>query len=73
MKSMGEGKGFRCKKCGFRSKELKKVAFVKERDLKEGIYVSDPRSERHLTKPLQRYGMEKSKAEVVLIDGWYGL
>ena len=73
MKSMGKGKGFRCKKCGFRSKELKKVAFVKERDLKEGIYVSDPRSERHLTKPLQRYGMEKSKAEVVLIDGWYGL
>ena len=73
MKSMGKNKGFRCEKCGFRSKRLRKVVVIKERDLKEGVYVSDPRSERHLTKPLQRYGMEKSKAKVVLIDGWWGL
>ncbi|RLI21413.1 DNA-binding protein [Candidatus Bathyarchaeota archaeon] len=72
MKSMGAGKGFRCEKCGFRSREVKKIAFEEERDLKEGIYVSDPRSERHLTKPLQRYGLEKKRAEVKLIDEWFG-
>ena len=72
MKSMGAGKGFRCEKCGFRSKELEKVAVEEARDLREGIYVSDPRSERHLTKPLQRYGMEKKHAKVRLIDGWFG-
>ena len=72
MKSMGAGKGFRCEKCGFRSKEMEKIAVEEERNLKKGIYVSDPRSERHLTKPLQRYGMEKKHAKVRLIDGWYG-
>lgn len=56
--SMGAGKGFRCEKCGFRSSEIKKEATVISRDLEEKLYITSPRSQRHLTKPLSRYGLE---------------
>lgn len=60
MKSMGRGKGFECHKCGFHGPNLTKVAVKVERDVKPGLYIAPPRSERHLTKPLSRYGLEKS-------------
>ncbi|MEM1514570.1 MAG: tRNA(Ile)(2)-agmatinylcytidine synthase [Candidatus Bathyarchaeia archaeon] len=59
MKSMGKGKGFECYKCGFHGPKLTKMAVKVERDIKPGIYIAPPRSERHLTKPLSRYGLEK--------------
>jgi len=71
MKSMGRNKGFRCKGCGLRSRELKKIAIREERDLKEGLYITPPRSQRHLTKPLCRYGREKSGAPNQMIDEWH--
>jgi len=58
-KSMGRGKGFECKKCGFHGRNLKKIIIEKTRRLKLGLYVTSPRSQRHLTKPLSRYGQEK--------------
>ncbi|MEM2342303.1 MAG: tRNA(Ile)(2)-agmatinylcytidine synthase [Candidatus Bathyarchaeia archaeon] len=60
MKSIGRGKGFECYKCGFHGINVMKTAIKVERPLKAGLYVAPPRSERHLTKPLSRYGMEKS-------------
>ncbi len=60
MKSMGRGKGFECYKCGFHGANLKKVAIKIERELRAGLYIAPPRSERHLTKPLSRYGLEKT-------------
>ncbi len=71
MKSMGKGKGFRCDKCGFRSSNLKKIALKGERSLKEGLYVTPPRSQRHLTKPLCRYGREKSEAFKGMVESWH--
>jgi len=71
MNSMGKGKGFRCQKCGFRSPELKKVAVKGKRDLKMGLYVTSSRSQRHLTKPLCRYGREKCRAPKRMINGWH--
>ena len=71
MKSMGTGKGFRCEKCGFRSSQLEKVAVKGERELKRGLYVTSPRSQRHLTKPLCRYGREKAGASKKMIEGWH--
>ncbi|HIE18552.1 TPA: DUF1743 domain-containing protein [Candidatus Bathyarchaeota archaeon] len=59
-KSMGRGKGFECKKCGFHGRNLKKIVTEKTRQLKLGLYVTSSRSQRHLTKPLSRYGQEKS-------------
>jgi len=60
-KSMGRGKGFECKKCGFHGRNLKKNVMEKKRQLKPGLYITSPRSQRHLTKPLSRYGQEKKR------------
>ncbi|MBI2127121.1 MAG: hypothetical protein HYU02_07410 [Thaumarchaeota archaeon] len=68
MKSEGKGQGFACPNCGARAK--KKVSKILPRGIKESLYLPPLHSQRHLTKPLKRYGKEKnSKAE--LIDGWF--
>lgn len=72
LKSMGRNKGFRCKKCGSRYNELGKVEGEMKREIREGLYITSPRSQRHLTKPFRRYGMEKSHAPVEgLIEDWH--
>jgi len=70
-KSMGVGKGFRCDRCGFRSSKLKKLLCEENRDLEKGLYVTSPRSQRHLTKPLSRYGLEKSGKSTTMISNWF--
>ena len=72
LKSMGKNQGFRCEKCGGKYSDLKKKEFVAPRVLKAGLYVTSTRSQRHLTKPLRRYGQEKSgNAEYRLIGEWH--
>ena len=71
MESMGRNKGFRCGKCGFRSSELKKQVTEEDREVEEGLYVTSPRSQRHLAKPLCRYGREKSGKPSTIIGNWH--
>ncbi|MGB9854082.1 MAG: TiaS agmantine-binding domain-containing protein [Candidatus Bathyarchaeales archaeon] len=72
LKSMGKDKGFRCEKCGSKFPHINKVAVRLKRELAKGLYVTSPRSQRHLTKPLERYGMEKRGSIVKeLSDGWH--
>ncbi len=71
MESMGKGKGFRCKKCGFRSSMLGKVAVESKRSLERKLYITSPRSQRHLAKPHLRYGREKSNAPKNMIEDWH--
>ncbi len=71
MKSMGKDKGYRCDRCGFRDSELKKSAIESQRSTKRGLYITDPRSQRHLTKPLCRYGKEKLRPPKRMIEGWH--
>jgi len=72
LKSMGKGQGFRCKKCGSKYPNMKKVEVKIRRELKKGIYITSTRSQRHLTKPHQRYGMEKYGRTVEkLIEDWH--
>ena len=72
LKSMGRGKGFRCEKCGTRFSDAEKVQTVRERKLRAGLYVTSTRSQRHLTKPLRRYGLEKHGAGVAgMIGNWH--
>jgi tRNA(Ile2)-agmatinylcytidine synthase len=73
MESMGVNQGFRCKRCGFRSYELKKEAGEEKRLLETGLYVTSVRSQRHLTKPLSRYGLEKSGKPKRMILNWFGI
>jgi len=68
MKSMGKEKGFRCEKCGFRGSHLRKMTLEVERSLKPGLYMTPPRSQRHLTKPFSRYGLEKKLAKKCSFD-----
>jgi tRNA(Ile2)-agmatinylcytidine synthase len=71
MESMGRGKGFRCRKCGFRGRSLSKVEVKEERRIEEGLYITPPGAQRHLTKPLTRYGKERhGPAGPSLIEGW---
>lgn len=60
MKSEGTNKGFRCIKCGLRDRNAKKDLFLKPRMIDPGLYLPTPSAQRHLTKPIHRYGMEKS-------------
>jgi tRNA(Ile2)-agmatinylcytidine synthase len=72
LESMGKDKGFRCKKCGTRFDDAKKVRIAVERGLKGRLYVTSTRSQRHLTKPLRRYGLEKHDAPAEgMIENWH--
>jgi tRNA(Ile2)-agmatinylcytidine synthase len=72
LESMGKDKGFRCKKCRVRFDDAEKVQVAVARNLKAGLYMTSTRSQRHLTKPLRRYGMEKQHEEKKsMIDHWH--
>jgi tRNA(Ile2)-agmatinylcytidine synthase len=59
MKSEGKGKGYQCDKCKFRDASVTKIFMPIQRRLKPGLYIPTPKAHRHLTKPEQRYGLEK--------------
>jgi tRNA(Ile2)-agmatinylcytidine synthase len=61
MKSEGRNKGYQCDRCKHRDAGAKKILIHKERGIKTGLYVPTPKAHRHLTKPLQRYGIEKAR------------
>ena len=72
LESMGRGQGFRCKKCNSKYPSLGKTEVVLKRNLRSGLYIASPRSQRHLTKPFVRYGQEKRGAgDFKMIDGWH--
>ena len=72
LKSMGKKQGFRCEKCGGKYADLQKKESVVHRVLETGLYVTSTRSQRHLTKPLRRYGQEKIDASSCrLIGVWH--
>ncbi|MGD8564740.1 MAG: tRNA(Ile)(2)-agmatinylcytidine synthase [Candidatus Bathyarchaeota archaeon] len=77
-KSNGKNKGFKCRRCSLKYAEARKSRLEVKREIKEGLYITSPRSQRHLTKPLRRYGMEKTSRENMepskgrLIAQWYG-
>jgi len=72
LKSMGKNKGFRCEKCRLRETSLGKVEVKRKRAIKKGLYISSTRSQRHLTKPFVRYGMEKRQGPGErLIANWH--
>jgi tRNA(Ile2)-agmatinylcytidine synthase len=71
LKSMGKNQGLRCEKCGNKYAVLKKQVTIIPRPLKVGLYVTSSRSQRHLTKPMRRYGQEKlCHEQKALIEGW---
>lgn len=72
LKSMGKNQGLRCERCSGKFSDLKKQETVVPRALKAGLYLTSTRSQRHLTKPLRRYGQEKHDASTCrLIGEWH--
>ena len=72
LKSMGADQGFRCETCGSKYIDLKKVAVPVHRELEKGLYLTANRSQRHLTKPLRRYGLEKHHwEERKMLESWH--
>lgn len=72
LKSVGKGQGFRCEKCSAKYPNLPKIEVKFERGITEGLYITSTRSQRHLTKPFRRYGLEKEQKGIVkLVDGWH--
>ena len=61
MKSEGKNKGYQCDRCKHKDYNIKKILIPQERRIKTGLYIPTPKAHRHLTKPLQRYGIEKTK------------
>lgn len=55
--SMGKDQGFRCKKCKARFLRTSLVRKLVPRKIGLGVYLPPPRSHRHLTKPISRYGI----------------
>lgn len=74
LKSEGKNKGFQCDKCGHKEKEVYKLCIPNERQIKIGLYLPSPKSHRHLTKPIHRYGAEKKEHEKheQLFENWFG-
>lgn len=71
LKSMGKNQGLRCEKCKSKFKNIQKTDIATERKLALGLYITSTRSQRHLTKPLRRYGLEKNIGFTEkLIDKW---
>jgi tRNA(Ile2)-agmatinylcytidine synthase len=70
MKSEGKGKGYQCKKCGLKTE----LAVIKKinRKLMNGAYLPPPRAMRHLTKPFNRYGVEKQSWDGI-VGTFYGV
>jgi tRNA(Ile2)-agmatinylcytidine synthase len=75
MKSEGRNKGFQCEKCGFKDRVIKKNCSIQNRNISRGLYVPTPKAHRHLTKPIQRYGMEKvllqTSVQPELFSKWF--
>jgi tRNA(Ile2)-agmatinylcytidine synthase len=69
-KSEGAGKGFQCRRCGAKFDEGARRTENRIRSLVPGVYLPSSGSQRHLTKPLIRYGCELYETHP-LIEGWF--
>ncbi len=68
--SMGKGQRFRCKKCGTKL-QAEKIRVAVSREIHPELYITSTRSQRHLTKPLRRYGLEKDHFDGTMVNDWH--
>lgn len=72
LSSMGRAQGFRCRRCGYESAATKtKTVLEESRGLTEGVYVTSLRSQRHLTRPISRYGKDNAGQSVKMVSAWH--
>jgi len=71
LKSAGRRKGFKCVRCGLSIQSPKKEVSMTERKISTGIYLPSLKAHRHLTKPMIRYGREKTWDGLPPIGLWH--
>jgi tRNA(Ile2)-agmatinylcytidine synthase len=72
MESKGREKGFKCRKCKYYDRFLTKISIKKDRNIKLGVHLPSTRAQRHLTKPIDRYGKEKGTFSFgEIFEPWY--
>lgn len=59
MTKMGFCKGYKCKYCKYTSSSIQPECIEVKRQIKTGLYIPPPSEQKHLIKPLKRYGKEK--------------
>ena len=70
MISNGFNKGYKCRKCGYKDRELTKVRTPINRKLSKGLFIPPAQAQRHLVKPQKRYNLPLKNA-FALIDNWW--
>ena len=69
MKSKGRNNAYKCIKCGSESNTIREVK--RNRGIQNGLYLPVPSAQRHLIKPIERYGNEKHKNIKKLGGNWF--
>ncbi len=69
-KSEGARKGFQCRRCGAKFDRSALRTDRRARGIEPGIYLPSSGSQRHLTKPLIRYGRESHEIRPP-VEGWF--
>ncbi|RLE66684.1 MAG: hypothetical protein DRJ38_01235 [Thermoprotei archaeon] len=70
MKSAGRKKGYKCPKCGFKTKKAEKEIVIKGRILEPGLYLPSPLAYRHLSKPRRLIGWKGTEIKY-LVELWH--
>jgi tRNA(Ile2)-agmatinylcytidine synthase len=71
MTSAGQNKGFKCKKCGLKLREIEKSTFEIPRNISEKLYLPPPRAHRHLTRPKERINKQAKRLETMFTPWHY--
>lgn len=58
LEKVGRGKGLRCRKCGYRMQVTNECLIASHREIIPTVIHEPPMYQRHLTKPLKRFGRE---------------
>jgi len=66
--SAGRSKGFKCRNCGFKSKDIARKIKILERGISEGWYQPPYSAFKHVMKPLKRVGREKREFNYTHIE-----
>ncbi|MEM4246123.1 MAG: tRNA(Ile)(2)-agmatinylcytidine synthase [Candidatus Bathyarchaeia archaeon] len=69
--SAGRSQGYRCTRCKVEILRKEKDSIPIPRSVEEKLYVTPPKANRHLTKPLTRYGLEKTNFNPTLLRKWH--
>ncbi|MEE9409896.1 MAG: tRNA(Ile)(2)-agmatinylcytidine synthase [Candidatus Heimdallarchaeota archaeon] len=70
MISAGKNKGYKCRKCGHKDRNITKLRVPIIRNLTRGLYIPPAQAQRHLVKPFRRYNLSK-KDNVNFVENWY--